>query len=74
MARFNLNKGDRFKLSKDAGLNNLQVHLSWDGDHTKAQAYLKDLLELHECQQQAGIDTTETDTLVEAYKKIINAR
>ncbi|WP_288510629.1 TerD family protein [Prevotellamassilia timonensis] len=33
MARFNLNKGDRFKLSKDAGLNNLQVHLSWDGDH-----------------------------------------
>lgn len=43
-------------------------------NHTKAQAYLKDLLELHECQQQAGIDTTETDTLVEAYKKIINAR
>ena len=43
-------------------------------NHTKAQAYLKDLLELHECQQQAGINTTETDTLVEAYKKIINAR
>ena len=43
-------------------------------NHTKAQAYLKDLLELHECQQQAEIDTTETDTLVEAYKKIINAR
>lgn len=43
-------------------------------NHSKAQAYLKDLLELHECQQQAGIDTTETDTLVEAYKKIINAR
>ena len=43
-------------------------------NHTKAQVYLKDLLELHECQQQAGIDTTETDTLVEAYKKIINAR
>lgn len=30
MARFNLKKGDRFKLDKREGLNNLQVHLTWD--------------------------------------------
>ena len=29
MARFNLKKGDRFKLNKSEGLNNLQVHLMW---------------------------------------------
>ncbi len=33
MARFNLNKGDRFKIEKDKGLNNLRVHLSWTGNH-----------------------------------------
>ena len=29
MARFNLNKGERFKLEKSAGLNNLTIDLGW---------------------------------------------
>lgn len=29
MARFNLNKGDRFKLDKSEGLNNIQINLGW---------------------------------------------
>ncbi len=29
MARFNLNKGERFKLDKSAGLNNITVELGW---------------------------------------------
>lgn len=30
--RFNLKKGDRFKIEKNEGLNNLKVHLTWDGE------------------------------------------
>ena len=29
MARFDLNKGDRFKLDKSEGLNNIQINLGW---------------------------------------------
>lgn len=32
MSRFDLKKGERFSLKKSAGLNNLTVTLSWDGE------------------------------------------
>ncbi len=41
MARFNLNKGERFKLDKSAGLNNLSVILGWkSGADLDASAFL----------------------------------
>lgn len=41
MARFNLNKGERFKLDKSAGLNNLTVELGWkSGADLDASAFL----------------------------------
>ena len=32
MSKFNLSKGERFSLAKDAGLNNLTITLGWEGD------------------------------------------
>lgn len=32
MGRFNINKGDRFKLAKSEGLDKIRVILKWDGD------------------------------------------
>ena len=41
MARFNLNKGERFKLDKSSGLNNLSVILGWkSGADLDASAFL----------------------------------
>ncbi len=41
MARFNLNKGERFKLDKDSGLNLIQVDLGWkSGADLDASAFL----------------------------------
>ena len=41
MARFNLNKGERFKLDKSAGLTNLSVILGWkSGADLDASAFL----------------------------------
>jgi len=41
MARFNLNKGERFKLDKSAGLNNLTITLGWkSGADLDASAFL----------------------------------
>ena len=41
MARFNLNKGDRFALDKAAGLNQIQVDLTWkSGADLDASAFL----------------------------------
>jgi stress response protein SCP2 len=41
MARFNLNKGERFKLDKSAGLSNLSVILGWkSGADLDASAFL----------------------------------
>jgi stress response protein SCP2 len=41
MARFNLNKGDRFKLKKSEGLDKIQVNLSWkSGADLDACAFL----------------------------------
>ncbi|MCC8176493.1 MAG: TerD family protein [Bacteroidales bacterium] len=40
MARFNLNKGDRFNLTKAAALDNARVELSWDHADLDTQAWL----------------------------------
>jgi tellurium resistance protein TerD len=41
MGRFNLNKGERFKLDKDSGLNLIQVDLGWkSGADLDASAFL----------------------------------
>lgn len=32
MGRFNINKGDRFKIAKSEGLDKIRVVLKWDGD------------------------------------------
>ncbi len=32
MGRFNINKGDRFKIAKSQGLDKIRVILKWDGD------------------------------------------
>lgn len=32
MGRFNINKGDRFKIAKSEGLDKIRVILKWDGD------------------------------------------
>lgn len=41
MGRFNLKKGDRFSLSKESGLNKIQVNLTWkSGADLDASAFL----------------------------------
>lgn len=41
MGRFNLKKGDRFSLSKESGLNKIQVDLTWkSGADLDASAFL----------------------------------
>lgn len=41
MSRFNLKKGDRFSLSKESGLNKIQVDLTWkSGADLDASAFL----------------------------------
>ncbi len=40
MAKFDLNKGDRFKLDKSSGLSKIKVELGWKGGDLDASAFL----------------------------------
>ncbi len=40
MSKFDLNKGDRFKLDKNSGLSKIKVELGWKGGDLDASAFL----------------------------------
>lgn len=40
MARFDLNKGDRFKIEKESGLSKIKVELGWKGGDLDASSFL----------------------------------